>query len=155
MSRDEPLGRDFYRVWRQIGTRWSDNDQYGHVNNTVFYQWFDTAVNGWLIDQGLLRLGESGRPIGLVAETACTFLRPLSYPATVEVGLAAARIGSASVTYRIGIFAQGSDSPAAEGRFVHVCVDPRSHRPVPMPAEWRSALERIAAPPQGAAARSA
>lgn len=147
MTREAPLGRDSCRAWRRIETRWTDNDQYGHVNNTVYYEWFDTAVNGWLIDQRLLRLGGGAQVIGLVAETACTFLEPVAYPQAVEVGIAAERIGGSSVTYRIGIFAESSKAPAAHGRFVHVCVDPASHRPVPMPAEWRSALDRIALPP--------
>lgn len=147
MSREAPLGRDCYRAWRRIETRWADNDQYGHVNNTVHYQWFDTVVNGWLIDHGLLRLREGGQVIGLVAETGCTFLAALSYPEAVDVGLAAERIGSSSVSYRIGIFAEGDDAPAAQGRFVHVCVDPQTRRPVPLPAEWRHALDRIALRP--------
>lgn len=146
MSRESPLGRECYRAWRRFETRWADNDQYGHVNNTVYYQWFDTAVNAWLIDQGLLRL-DPAAVIGLVAETGCTFLEPVTFPDAIEAGLAAERIGTGSITYRIGIFAEGSASPAAQGRFVHVCVNRRTHRPVPMPAEWRAALEQIALPP--------
>lgn len=147
MSRVAAVGRDSYRAWRRIDTRWADNDQYGHVNNTVFYQWFDTAVNGWLIDQGLLLLAGGAEVVALVAETGCTFLRPVAYPQPVEVGLAAERIGSSSITYRIGVFAVGEDRPAAQGRFVHVCVDSASRRPVSIPPEWRPALERIALPP--------
>jgi acyl-CoA thioester hydrolase len=94
-------GREAYRVWREIGTRWGDNDAYGHVNNTVYYQWFDTAVNAWLIESGLLDVA-SGDPIGLAVETGCRYARPLSYPEPVEVGLAVERVGRSSVRYRLG-----------------------------------------------------
>ena len=140
----EPLGRDAYRAWRRVETRWADNDQYGHVNNTVYYQWFDTAVNGWLIDHGLLRLGAAQDVIALVAETGCTFFEPVSYPRNVEVGLVAERVGSTSVTYAIGIFAEGADRPAAQGHFVHVCVHPDTRRPAPLPETWRGKLGGLA-----------
>jgi len=137
-------GREAYRAWREIGTRWSDNDAYGHVNNTVYYQWFDTAVNAWLIEAGMLDVA-AGNPIGLVVETGCRYSAPLSYPEPVEVGLAAERIGSSSVRYRLGVFAKGSDEAAAEGFFVHVYVDRKSRRPVPLPDRWRKTLEEITA----------
>jgi acyl-CoA thioester hydrolase len=106
-------------VWREIGTRWADNDAYGHVNNTVYYQWFDTAVNAWLIEAGLLDVA-TGDPIGLVVETGCRYARPLAYPEPVEVGLAVERLGRSSVRYRLGVFAKGRVEAAAEGFFVHV-----------------------------------
>jgi acyl-CoA thioester hydrolase len=129
-------------VWREIGTRWSDNDAYGHVNNTVCYQWFDTAVNGWLIEAGLLDVA-AGDPIGLVVETGCRYASPLSYPEAVDVGLAAETIGGSSVRYRLGVFANGAEAAAAEGHFVHVYVDRKSRRPLAIPVEWRRALEEI------------
>jgi acyl-CoA thioester hydrolase len=139
----EPLrGRDAYRVWREIGTRWADNDAYGHVNNTVYYQWFDTAVNGWLIEAGLLDVG-AGDPIGLVVETGCRYARPLAYPQPVEVGLAVEQVGRSSVRYRLGVFAKGLDEAAAEGFFVHVYVGRESRCPVELPGAWRSMLEGI------------
>ena len=137
-------GREAYRVWREVTTRWSDNDAYGHVNNTVYYQWFDTAVNAWLIEAGLLDVA-AGDPIGLVAETGCRYARPLAYPEAVEVGLAVEHMGRSSVRYRLGVFARGVDEAAAEGHFVHVCVDRETRRPVPLPEAWRRALEGIAA----------
>ncbi|MBA3677082.1 MAG: acyl-CoA thioesterase [Sphingosinicella sp.] len=141
--RREPLkGRGDYKVWRDIGTRWSDNDAYGHVNNTIYYQWFDTAVNTWLIERGLLDVA-AGDPIGLVVETGCRYARPLSYPDPVELGLAVQKIGSSSVTYLLSVFAKGSGEAAAEGHFVHVYVDRQSRKPVPIPGEWRRALESI------------
>ena len=135
--------RSVYRVWREIGTRWADNDAYGHVNNTVYYEWFDTAVNAWLIEAGLLDV-ERGDPIGLVAETGCRYAAPLAYPQPVEVGLAVERLGSSSVRYRLGVFAQGAEEAAAEGFFVHVYVGRESRRPVPLPESWREKLAAIA-----------
>ena len=145
MSREPLKGRGAYRAWRTIGTRWADNDAYGHVNNTVYYQWFDTAVNAWLIEAGLLDVA-AGDPIGLVVETGCRYAAPLSYPEPVEVGLAVERLGTSSVAYRLGVFAQGAEAAAAEGRFVHVYVDRAGRRPVPLPAEWRRKLTDLVAP---------
>lgn len=143
MSRPEPRGRDAYRHFATITTRWADNDAYGHVNNTVYYAWFDTAVNEWLIGQGLLDI-DNGNPIGLVVETGCRYFTPLSYPGEVEVGMSVDRLGSSSVAYRLGVFAKGEVSPAAEGHFTHVYVDRNSRRPVTLPAPWRAKLESLA-----------
>ncbi|WP_380874744.1 thioesterase [Sphingomonas sp. DBB INV C78] len=136
--------RDAYRHWHRITTRWADNDAYGHVNNTIYYQWFDTAVNAWLIGQGLLDI-EHGDPIGLVVETGCRYAKPLSYPQDVEVGLAVETIGRSSVRYVIGIFGMGDVEAAAEGFFIHVHVDRTTRRPVAIPDAWRQAFEGIAA----------
>ena len=142
MNREPLKGRGAYKVWREIGTRWADNDAYGHVNNTVYYQWFDTAVNAWLIDAGLLDIRD-GDPIGLVVETGCRYARSLAYPQTVEIGLAVEKLGSSSVRYRIGVFAKDEEEPAAEGHFVHVYVGRESRRPVPLPENWRAAFKTI------------
>jgi acyl-CoA thioester hydrolase len=144
VSREPLRGRDAYRIWREIGTRWADNDAYGHVNNTIYYQWFDTAVNAWLIEAGLLDLAK-GDPIGFVVETGCRYAAPLAYPQPVEVGLGVEHVGTSSVRYRLGIFAKGSDEPAAEGQFTHVYVGRESRRPVPLPDSWRRAFEAIRA----------
>lgn len=130
-------------MWREIATRWADNDAYGHVNNTVHYAWFDTVVNGWLIDAGLLDI-ENGDPIGLVVETGCRYAAPLAYPEPVEIGLGVERLGNSSVTYRLGVFAKGTQRAAAEGHFVHVYVGRESRRPAPLPGAWRTQLESIA-----------
>lgn len=145
MSRPPLRGRAYYRVWREIGTRWSDNDVYGHVNNVVYYSWFDTAVNGWLIEEGLLDVAD-GDPIGLVVETGCRYARPLAYPEAVEVGLAVGALGRSSITYHLGIFPAGGSEAAAEGHFVHVYVDRLTRRPVPLPEPWREAFARLMAP---------
>lgn len=137
--------RKHYRAWRNISTRWMDNDVYGHVNNVVYYSWFDTAVNAWLVEQGLLNI-EAGDLIGLVVETGCTYARPVSFPAEVQAGISVGRIGITSVRYDIGLFLAGEPQPAAEGFFVHVYVDRGSRKPVPVPAQWRGKLQMILAP---------
>lgn len=143
MIRPTPQGRDAYRWFMTIATRWADNDAYGHVNNTVYYQWFDTAVNQWLIAQGLLDI-ENGDPIGLVVETGCSYFSPLSFPGDVEIGLAVDRLGTSSVTYRLGVFAVGSSEPSAQGQFTHVYVGREGRRPASLPDAWRNRLETLA-----------
>jgi acyl-CoA thioester hydrolase len=143
VSRPVPRGRDAYGWFVTMATRWADNDAYGHVNNTVYYEWFDTAVNRWLVEQGLLDI-ESSDPIGLVVETGCTYLAPLSFPGEVEVGIAVERLGASSVTYRIGVFGRGSSEPSAQGHFTHVYVGRDSRRPVPLSEHWRAKLKTLA-----------
>ena len=142
MSREQPAPRSEFKVWRTFSTRWADGDAYGHVNNTVFYQWFDSAVNGWLVAEGLLDIAD-GDPIALVVETRCAFFTPLAFPEEVEVGLRVAELGRSSIRYRIGVFGRGAELAAAQGEFVHVVVDRARTRPVEMPNDWRLALEAI------------
>ena len=143
MSERQPrLGRSDFRVFRAIPTRWHDNDAYGHVNNVVYYAWFDTAVNAWLVEGGFLDVSDS-EAIGLVVETACTYFESVAFPEIVEAGIVVERLGSSSVTYRIGIFRQGSELAAAQGRFTHVYVTRASQKPVPIPAPLRAALAAI------------
>jgi len=144
VSRRPPAGRAEFKVWRKFTTRWADNDAYGHVNNTVYYEWFDSAVNGWLVEQGLLDIGQ-GDPIALVVETRCTYAAPLAFPQDVDVGLAIGDLGQSSMRYRIGVFARGAETAAAEGEFVHVMVDRATRRPVEIPDNWKAALESIRA----------
>lgn len=143
MRRNPLNGREAYRVWQTITTRWADNDAYGHVNNTVYYTWFDTAVNAWLIETGLMDL-HGGDRIGLVAETGCRFARSLAYPDPVEIGLGVEHIGNSSVRYRLGVFQTDSSEAAAEGHFIHVYVARDTRRPAPLPDRWRQAFEAIA-----------
>lgn len=135
--------RSTFKRFVAISTRWGDNDVYGHVNNVQYYAFFDTAVNQALIEEGLLDIGES-KVIGLVVDTSCTFFESLKFPDRIEVGLAMERTGSTSLTYRIGIFRQGSQTCAAAGRFVHVYVDRRTQRPVPLPEDLRAYADRLA-----------
>lgn len=144
MTREAPLPRSAFVAWRRIATRWADNDSYGHVNNTVYHEWFDTAVNAWLIEEGLLDAGR-GSAIGLVVATSCTYFAPLSFPDDVEIGLAVETVGSSSVTYRIGVFGAGDALASAQGRFTHVYVDREQRRPVPLPAHWRESLAALTA----------
>ena len=142
MSREPLKGRGTYPVWRELATRWADNDAYGHVNNVVHYSWFDTAVNAWLIENGLLDVA-GGDPIGLVVETGCRYAGSLTYPQPVEIGLGVERLGGSSVTWRLGVFAKGAAEAAAEGHFTHVYVGRESRRPVALPGAWRKKLEGI------------
>ena len=140
--RPGPEPRDHYRVWCDIHTRWSDNDAYGHVNNVVYYSWFDTAVNQWLIAHGALDIHQ-GDTIGLVVETQCNYFAPLAFPEPVRVGLRVARIGGSSVRYELGVFGAG-DLCAAKGHFIHVYVDRQTRRPVSLPDNFLSVLKALA-----------
>ena len=141
--RAQALPRSHFRVFRPITTRWADNDAYGHVNNVVYYQWFDTAVNAHLIEHGVLDIHQ-GDTIGLVVETHCNYFSPLAFPQTVQVGLRVARIGSSSVRYELGVFAQGQALSAAHGHFIHVYVDKLSRRPVSqLPEVLKQVLEQL------------
>lgn len=137
--------RNQFRAFWPIATRWADNDVYGHVNNVQYYAFFDTAVNGALVREGLLDI--DGSPIvGLVVETTCTYFRSVAFPDLLEVGLAIERIGSSSLTYRLAVFRSGEADAAAAGRFVHVYVDRKSQRPVPLPAPLRRYAEGLVIP---------
>jgi acyl-CoA thioester hydrolase len=140
---DRPVGvRADYRYFTEIATRWMDNDVYGHVNNVVYYSYFDTVVNGYLIAEGVLDIHGS-ETIGLVVETQCRYFAPLSFPDRVHCGLRVARIGNSSVRYEIGIFRNEDETAVAEGHFVHVYVDRQTRRPTALPAPLRAALTRI------------
>ena len=125
-----------------ITTRWMDNDVYGHVNNVVYYSWFDTAVGRFLMDEVGLRYHESD-VVGLVVETQCRYHAPVSFPEPVDVRIACARIGTSSVRYEIGVFVDRDELAIADGHFVHVYVDRATHRPVPVPDAYRTALATI------------
>ena len=138
-----PEGRGAYKAFRSITTRWMDNDVYGHVNNVVYYSWFDTAVNAHLIEQGALDI-HHGQTIGLVIETQCNYFAPLAFPQIVEAGIRVAKLGSSSVRYEVGLFAQGEDLCAARGHFVHVYVDKENRRPVQaLPLNLKTVLEKL------------
>ena len=144
-ERPSPPSRSHYALLRPITTRWTDNDIYGHINNVVYYSFFDTAVNGYLIDAGALDI-HTGDVIGLVVETQCHYFAPLAFPQVVEAGLRVAHIGRSSVRYEIGLFAAGDESTAAAGCFVHVYVDRRTRRPAMLPAALIEALGPLQQP---------
>lgn len=136
------LRRSDFRVLRALPTRWSDDDTYGHVNNVVHYLMFDTAVNGWLIEASGTDI-RTLPAIGLVVETGCRYLAELRFPETVIAGIGLERLGSSSVVYRLALFGERAEEPAAVGRFVHVYVDRGTRRPVPVPDEVRAALSLL------------
>ena len=134
--------RTEFPAFRTITTRWEDEDVYGHVNNVVYYSFFDTAVNGYLIDATGTDIRQLGA-VGLVAETQCEFKRELGFPHDVQAGLAVTKLGTSSIVYRIGLFQGATDEPAAIGRFVHVYVDATSREVTPIPQSIRDAVEPL------------
>jgi acyl-CoA thioester hydrolase len=138
--------RGAYPHFDVVPTRWMDNDIYGHVNNVVYYSYFDTVINRYLIREGGLDIA-AGEVIGVVAESNCRYFRGLAFPMEIDAGLAVGKLGRSSVRYEIGLFRRGEAEIAAEGYFVHVFVDRISRRPVPIPERLRQALERLLIPP--------
>ncbi len=134
--------RDDYGHFHDIPTRWMDNDVYGHVNNVVYYSYFDTAINRYLIDFGGLDF-VNGPVIGIAVETGCRFHRSFAYPDLVQAGLAVGHLGNSSVRYEVGLFAPGEDGARADGSFVHVFVERASMRPTPIEPEMRAALQKL------------
>lgn len=141
-AKPQPEGRAGYKAFRTIPTRWMDNDPYGHVNNVVYYSWFDTAVNAHLIERGVLDI-HRGETIGLVIETQCNYFASVEFPQVVEAGLRVAKIGKSSVRYEVGLFLQGEALTAAKGHFVHVYVDRATRRPAELPAPLKKVLEAL------------
>jgi acyl-CoA thioester hydrolase len=142
MNRPAPSSRSAYRAFQPIATRWMDNDIYGHMNNVVHYSLFDTAVNGWLIEAGVLDI-HGGERIGLVVETGCRYFSEMAFPDAVTAGIRVGRLGTSSVRYEVGLFRNEDDLAAAEGFFVHVYVDRKTRRPAPLDGRLRQALEGI------------
>jgi acyl-CoA thioester hydrolase len=142
MSRAAPPSRADYPVFYPLTTRWADNDIYGHVNNVVYYAYFDSVANRYLIEEGGLDIA-AAEVVGFVVNSGCQYHAPISYPDAIEAGLRVDRLGNSSVQYGIGIFRAGEDSAAAHGHFVHVFVERASNRSVPIPEALRVALDRI------------
>ncbi|MDI3468677.1 MAG: acyl-CoA thioesterase [Pseudolabrys sp.] len=142
MAREAPLTRAAFPFSLEITTRWMDNDVYGHVNNVIYYSFFDTVVNRYLIDNGALDFVK-GAVVGLVVETQCNYFKPIAYPDRVTAALSVAHIGNSSVRYQVAVFRNGDDDAAAQGHFVHVYVERATSRPVPLPNELKQALLKI------------
>jgi acyl-CoA thioester hydrolase len=142
VDKPAPDRRDQYRHFLVISTRWMDNDVYGHVNNVIYYSYFDTVVNRYLIDRGALNI-ENSPVIGLVVETQCRFFKSITFPDTVHAGLRVARLGNSSVRYEIGLFRNDEEDAVAQGHFIHVYVERSTRRPATLPPEMRKALELI------------
>jgi acyl-CoA thioester hydrolase len=131
-----------YRFFLDVPTRWMDNDVYGHVNNVVYYAYFDTVINRFLIDEGGLDIA-GGAAIGVCVESHCKYRRGVAFPDALEAGLRVEHLGGSSVRYGVGIFRRGEEQAAAEGYFVHVFVDRATRRPTPVPDAIREALGRL------------
>lgn len=144
-NRPVPLPRSAYPHLKRMSTRWRDNDVYGHMNNVVYYEYFDTVVNGWLLEEGHLDF-ENGGVIGLVVSTACDYFASIAFPDEITAGLRVSRIGGSSVTYEIGLFRGDEGEAAAQGRFTHVYVEREGRRPTPLPEDLRASLETLLAP---------
>ena len=150
-ARRAPEPRSAYPVFSAITTRWMDNDVYGHINNVVYYSFFDTAVNGLLVAAGVLDI-HAGAVIGLVVETQCNYFAPIAFPQAVAAGVRVARLGGSSVRYEIGLFADDAPTSAASGHFVHVYVDRATRRPVPLPPALKAVLQSWMLPPSNPSA---
>lgn len=146
MSRPQPETRSAYAMLMPVSTRWMDNDIYGHVNNVVYYSYFDTAVNRYLIEAGALDIHADAGAIGLVVETQCNYFASLSFPEVVEAGLRVAHIGRSSVRYELGLFSIGQETCAARGHFVHVYVDKVTRQPVALPVSLLAAVQQLQLP---------
>lgn len=147
VDRKAPGRRADYRAFVTLGTRWGDNDMYGHMNNVVHYALFDTAVNGWAIGQGAI--DPAGEAICIVVESGCRYHAPLAFPEPVTAGLRVGRIGTSSIRYEIGLFGGDADIAAAEGHFVHVQVGAVDRRPRPLTPALRRAAEGLVPPEEG------
>lgn len=141
-ARREPPGIEQFPYKHAITTRWRDNDVYGHVNNVVYYSWFDTAVNGYLVEKGVLDF-ENGSTVGLVVETQCNYHQPVAFPDKIKAGVAVTKTGNSSVRYEVGIFRNDETIASANGHFIHVYVDAKTRKPVALPDDLRKALELI------------
>ncbi|MFH5923629.1 acyl-CoA thioesterase [Roseomonas xinghualingensis] len=145
-ERSRPRRAD-YRHFLEIPTRWGDNDAYAHINNVVYYSYFDTVISRYLLESGAIDL-KTSEVIGVVVETGCRYLAPISFPDLVTAGLRVTRIGNTSIRYEIGIFRNAEDQASAEGHFIHVYVDRATQtRPTPLPRELREAVTPLLVPP--------
>jgi len=141
-DRQNPETRDSYHHFMTITTRWMDNDVYGHINNVQYYSYFDTAVNRYLIEQGVLDI-HRGEVIGLVVETHCNFFDSAAFPDDIVAGIRVAHLGRSSVRYEVGLFTSNGEKAIAQGHFVHVYVDRESQKPVAIPADLHSVLSLL------------
>ena len=140
MSRASPGTRADYRRFLPITTRWMDNDVFGHVNNAAYYSFFDTIITHFLVQHGILTW-QGGSHLLMVAENGCRYHSEIAFPDRVTAGLRLAKLGSSSIRHEVALFREDADVAAAEGHFVHVCVDAAMRRPAPLPDRWRRILE--------------
>jgi len=144
MSKHTLTRKDFPHFGK-VSTRWTDNDIYGHVNNAVYYHYFDSVINDYLISDGGLDIHD-GEVVGFIVHSECDYLSAVNYPGDLEVGIATRKVGNSSVTYQVGLFQLGAEQASALGSMVHVFVQQSTGKPVPIPPALRQAMERIAHP---------
>ena len=140
--KQKPSSRNEYNYFSKLGTRWNDNDIYGHMNNIVYYELFDTAVNKWLIKNQLLDI-KKGNNIGLIVKSGCNYFSSLAYPEDVDAGIRVTEIGNSSIRYEVGLFQENKQLASAEGFFIHVYVDRSTKKPLPLDNVFKEALRSI------------
>ena len=138
----KPSNRSEYNYFSSLGTRWNDNDIYGHMNNVIYYELFDTAVNKWLMINGLLNI-EKGKYIGLIVQSGCNFFASLAYPENIDAGIRVTKIGTTSVKYEVGLFRENQKLSSADGFFVHVYVDKDNNKPLPLNYAFKKSLDTL------------
>ena len=143
--RQNPTNRSDYNHFSKMNTRWNDNDIYGHLNNVIYYEYFDTAVNLWLIENDLLNF-KSGKNIGFIVESGCDFISPISHPSNLIIGIGASKIGTSSVTYKSAVFKENDEFASAQGFFTHVYVNRDTQKASPISKEFREKLNKIFKP---------
>jgi len=142
MAKVPPLTRDDFPKIVKISTRWSDNDVYQHVNNVVYFSFFDTAVNLNLVEHGFIDF-QASKVVGLVVDNHCQFFSSIAFPDEVFVGISVEKIGNSSVVYRLGVFKNDGPALCALGRFTHVYVNRNDQKPTPIPPEIRTMLTKL------------
>ena len=142
MESEKLMHRSDYSYFKNITTRWADNDIYGHINNVVYYSYFDTVANQYLIEFADFN-PVSAPVIGVIVHSNCNYIKAIAYPDKIEAGLTVKKLGRSSVTYGIGIFRQGESAACAYGEFVHVFVNRRNNLPMSIPTKIRESLQKI------------
>ena len=140
--RQNPTNRSDYNVFSKMNTRWNDNDIYGHLNNVIYYELFDTAVNKWLIKNNLIDI-KNGNNIGLIVQSGCNYFSSFEYPEDIDAGIRVTKIGNSSVRYEVGLFKSNDDLASADGFFIHVYVDRVSNKPINLDYEFKKKLDTI------------
>ena len=138
----KPSNRSEYNYFTSLGTRWNDNDIYGHMNNIIYYELFDTAVNKWLLTNNLLDI-QNGKNIGLIVKSGCDFFSSLAYPDDIDAGIRVTKIGTSSIRYEVGLFHKNQQLSSADGFFIHVYVDRETNKPLPLDYNFKKALDTL------------
>ena len=140
--RQNPTNRSDYNYFSKMSTRWNDNDIYGHLNNVIYYELFDTAVNKWLIENNLIDI-KNGNNIGLIVQSGCNYFSSFEYPEDIDAGIRVTKIGNSSVRYEVGLFKPNDDLASADGFFIHVYVDRVNNKPTTLDYEFKKKLDTI------------